>query len=216
MGVFLSFVVWSFSFYFSFFPSGPTAASEFVEIINDDINDFLFVESYSTPLRFNASSSTNETFNFTYFWPGNSIDSTRIFNRSSSSISCIISGDVVYFQSDTDAGYNYFTLTYTNQTMTRRCSGTFNTENASKIVPFVPEQVDLISQEKINEMTNQTYVDFKNNLSITRDFRIEINESGTETNFGPSLPKNRNIFVRETFTKMEESGLDTDIRVLVW
>ncbi|MBU0530600.1 MAG: hypothetical protein ABIH52_03915 [Candidatus Aenigmatarchaeota archaeon] len=217
IGVFLSFVIWAFSFYMSFFPNTGTPASDFADIINDKVLDFLFTESYSVPLRVNSTlEETDAIVNFTFIWPGDSKESTRIYSGVTIK-DCIISGDVVYFQSDlTNLTHNHFTITFSNLSMAQRCSGSFNTENATYAVPWSHEMIKIISQQKINEMTNQSFVDFRNNLSVNRDFRVEINASGVETNFGYPTPKNRNIYVRETFTKQEENNADTDIRVLVW
>lgn len=217
IGVFLSFVVWSLSFYFSFFPDEPTLTPHFADLINEDIKEFLFVETYAVPIKFNSSvQEPDQEINFTYTWPVSS-NTIRIYNSTGSTMPCIISGDVIYFQTNTvNTTYNFFRMTYSNLSMSARCTGSFGLENATEVVPFSAEMIKLISQNKINEMTNQSYDAFKQNLSISHNFRIEINESGTETNFGPTLPQSSNIYVRETFTKMEESGQDVDMRVLVW
>jgi len=217
IGIFLAFVVWAFSFYTSFFPDSPTHASEFVDIINGKVLDFIMVDTYSVPIRVNHTlEETDVVLNFTYVWPGISKNSTRIY-RGPTELPCQIIGDDIYFQSDlTNLTYNYFTMTYTNISMEQRCSGTFDIENSNLTFPWAAEHVKLLSQSKINEMTNQSYQDFKTNLSISRDFRIEINVSGTEINFGSAVPNNRNVYVKETFTKLEETNGAVDIRVLVW
>jgi len=224
IGVFLVFVAWAFSFYFSFFPDSRVSTSDFADIINEKVIDYLFIESYRVEGSYYVAGLTTEVvMNITYAWPNvteNTKNSTRVYLRTPQGTTaqpdCIISGDNISFKTDFNAGTSYIIITYSNASMPMRCSGTFNVTTDNRTNLGVAEKTDIISQVMINEMTNFTYEDFKNNLSVSRDFRVEINTSGVYTNFGSPLPKNRDIYVRETFSRLEETDAEVDVRVLIW
>lgn len=218
---FLIFVAWAFTFYASLFTEKAAPLEEAVDTVNDKMLNFLMLDVYKVPIKFNSSNETNNSvlfFNFT--WPDGTKNSTRIF-QDSSSLPCQIIDNVydgtIYWEANlTNLTFNYFSMQFSNKTSNLSCSYSFSKGNETQAMPWVMEKKRLVSQDKINEMTNSSYGNFKNSLSISRDFRIELNISGTETNYGLTEPLIRNVYVKETGSKIEETGENVTIRVLVW
>lgn len=216
MGLFIGFVVWALSFYSSFF-TGVADISSFADITNGRILENLTIDSYEVPIRYNSSNMTSNTvLHFDFVWPEDTQNTTKIFSGTTE-ITCSILNNVIYFETDlTNLTYNYFKMTFSKKNVTANCANFAPAHNRTQIVPWAMQKKSLISQSIINMMTNLTYADYKSQLGITRDFRIEINESGTETNYGLPLPNNRNVYSRETTTRLEETNSEVDITVMVW
>jgi len=217
IALFLVFVAWSFTFYASLFTEKGTPLQEEIDTVNDKIMDFLKIDVYNVPIRYN---STNETENavlyLNFTWPSGTKNSTRIL-QDSTSLSCQFIGDTVYWQADLiNTTFNYFSMQFSNKTASLNCTSSFSIQDELKTISWAMEKKKLVSQGKIDEMTALSYTDFKNNLSISRDFRVEINISGTETNYGKTLPLVRDIYVKETESELEETGDNLNVRVLVW
>ncbi len=217
MALFLAFVAWSFSFYMSLFTEKASPLEEAVDIIRDKIMDFLMIDSYRVPIRYN---STNETTNsilyFNFTWPAGTKSSARIF-QDGTLLYCRVENDSIYWKADlTNLTYNYFEMRFSNTSTGCSSGEIFIIENELQAIPWAMEKKKLVSQSKINEMTNASYNDFKNNLSITRDLRVEINVSGTETIYGKTLPLIRDVYVKETESELEDTGETVTVRVLVW
>jgi hypothetical protein len=214
---FLAFVAWAFTFYASLFTEEANPLGEAVDIVNDRVVNFLTIEVYEVPIRYNSTNETNNSvlfFNFT--WPDQTKNSTRML-QNSASLPCQMSGDTIYWQANlTNLTLNYFTMQFSNKTSSVNCSDSFTIQNELHAMPWTMEKKRLVSQDKINEMTGLSYPDFKSSLPVSRDFRVELNISGTVTNYGLTEPLIRDVYVRETYTRIDETEENVTVRVLVW
>jgi len=217
IAVFLIFVVWSINYYLSLFETAPMPLEKEADIVKDKIIEYLTVDGYRVPMKLNSTNTTNNAALFMNFtWPDSTKNSTRIFFANGTSLTCNIIGDVLYWQLNlTNITYD-FVMRFANQSIDLRCNTSFTIANETKTIPQAMEKSRILSQDRINEMTSTGYGDFKNSLSITRDFRLEINISGNITNYGLNLPSIRNIFVKEYWNTIEETGEKTKVSVMTW
>lgn len=214
--VFLVFVTWGFSFYFSLFQEGSSQVlSTAADTVRDDILDYLRVETYKIPVRFESGSSyANAVLKFNYDWPFGK-NTTRVYSGASS-LDCQFSGDILYWETNLSAGDNYFHIKLANLSETLNCDSSFNTSGSNETTPWVMEEGKRFSQSRIDKMTNTSYGRFRKRLGIKRNFRIELNQTGNLTTYGPALPKASPVESRESSGRMWPGDEEIDFTVMVW
>lgn len=215
IGVFLIFVAISFSYYSAAFPPGDGMLEDVSGYVVDQILDEIKVDVYDVPIRFNSpGSATDQVFFFNYTWPYGK-NTTKIYSGSTS-LPCYISGDVVYWKADVSAGYNYFKMRYSNQSVAMRCTSSLTLTQLNKTAPWAEEHQRMFSQTQIDTMTGTGYGAFSDSLDLNMDFRIYINESGTVTQYGKTPPNATSVRVMRRWGVMEDTGNDVEVRLLVW
>lgn len=216
--VFLGFVTWAFGYYMTFFNVGGTSLEDMAYDISDKVLDFLTIDVYEVPIKVDSSQNiSGQVLYFSFTWPDDTKNSTRIVSGIMS-FGCNITGNTVYWSPDLEEGENYFFMRFKNQSMDLFCvDDTVNItdENRTQVIPWVMERKKLVSQERIDEMNSTDYFTFKNIIGVSRDFRIEI-ENGLNMSYGLSVPEFSNVYVKETWNKIEEYDKKIKIRVLVW
>jgi len=212
---FMVFVGWGFSYYSSFFEEKADVFAVEAEHINEKVTDFLSVDYHVLPVVFDSENDTsNKVLYFDYTWPEGTKNSTRVFSGEQS-LSCMIVGDKIYWQSDVTEGKNFFRLEFFHANTTLNCDSEIPTENSSQAIPLVSEKKRMLSQEKIDTMLGMDYDEFRNSLDIHQRFRIELDTGVTET-YGPVPPTASSVYVKESRSRIAESGDSVSIRVLVW
>ncbi len=217
VALFIIFVTWAFGYYASLYSFRTDSLKSIAEVINDKIIGFLTLEVETVPIKYSAvTPSERVILYFEHKWPFGK-NTTKIFSQDSVELPCYIENITVFFQTNLTSGDNIFNMVYKDENITEvKCSGAFFRENETRVIPISAVRESISSQEKINEMTNMSYEDFKGSLNILRDFRVEIEKGNENITFGLLPPPVLNVFVKETLTELEETGEDIKIRVLVW
>jgi hypothetical protein len=213
---FLFFAALAIGYYVSTFQLGsPHSMDAAADKINADILDYLQRDVYEIPARFQSNGIVpGKVLYFNCTWPFGQ-NSTRVY-AGSTQLDCKIEGDAIHWQGDLHDGWNDFRVKFANNTENMNCSGTFDTADENQTVPWAEEKTLMIIQEQADSMAAMGYDSFKSSISAERDFRAEINVSGSVTNFGKSLPSRSDIYVRETEAAVFESGSNATVSVWVW
>jgi len=216
--LFIVFVSWSFAYFFAVFPGQvPQTMAETADTVSGDVVSFLTVDFYEVPVRHTASGgAANAVFFFDYVWPNEGAkNSTRVYNNSGTPLACNITGNRLYWRSDVDAGANYFTVTYSDESGTMNCTGGGLGVPANRTMPWSAVMKGRLSWEKINSMASHGYPAFRESLGIDSDFRVVVNVSDSVTFYGPPTPNASSVYAKTTRHATEE-GQQAEISVLVW
>jgi hypothetical protein len=216
--LFLIFVSWSFV-YFSTILSVEAAnpLEGTIKSVSDNIVEYLTVDAYEMPVRHNSNSNvTDAVFYFDYVWPSEGAkNSTKVYNNIGDPVFCNITGNTIFWMADADAGFNYFTITYSNKNVTLNCSDGDLGNPINKTIPWSAVRKRKVSQERINDMVNTGHESFKTKLGIERDFRVEMNVSGSITVYGMSPPNATSVYTKTTL-HATENNQQAEIKVLIW
>ncbi len=218
-GVFLVFSLWAFAYYTSFYPRafGMEDLKEAANSISNAVIDYLEISVYDVPVRFNSSSQASDAVLYLdYTWNSGIKNSTRIL-LGSQDLPCMLSGSRVYWQSDLAQGYNYFTMRFNNYNTTLNCNSSFSTANATRAFPWTEERKTMVALGKINQMRAMNFTGFKNEIGANRDFRVIIQyPGGAETWYGMNPPNATNVYVKNMWSTIEDTGERIKLSVLVW
>ena len=216
IGLFLVFIVWSFSYYAQLFAVEGDVV-EAMELISERVLANLTVKVHSIPFIANISnvSVSNAVLYFEYRWPFGK--NTTKMVKDGSSQTCNITGNVIYWRSNLAANNNYFTMKYSDQNANLSCSGGFTVVNETQVIPFAVEEGSQISRARINGMNATNYSDFKAFLGLTRDFNITI-ENATQTilSYGLQPPEGTDVFSKSILGRLEDTEENVTIRFLAW
>ncbi len=216
IGVFLVFIGAGFQYYSNLFQSRAQPMELVVGDISDRVTDFLKTDVYEVPIKVNSPVAKSDVLYFDYTWPSEGAKNSTKILQDSASKDCIISGSTLYFQTDLNVGENFFTMRYSDKNVSMNCSGTFGTGNSNQTIPWAGVKRNMISQSNIDEMNATDYTTFKNNQGINRDFRVNVNVSGSVNYYGLNPPSATNVYVRETRWALEETDEEVIIRILSW
>ena len=221
---FLVVTAWSFSFYSGLFVENTQPLSGFSETFSEQVTDYLTTETYimhvnyTDPSGMSAPGSLN--FSVDFDCPSAALNSAKVYEHDGSLISgsdCQVGPNFVKFSASVNLGEdNQFTVRFQNSSSSAYCTGSINPIDRV-MKGSAKEMMMLVSSEKINDMGAMTIEDLKGNLSINRPFRIEIEINETVTyNFGMLAPNSTSVYVRESWSKIAESGDRVLIRTMVW
>jgi len=215
--IFLFFVVWSFVFFYgttSIEREDPMAGAK--DVVSDNVVEYLVTDLYEIPVRYASQNNTsNSVFYFDYVWPSEGAkNSTKVYGNGSQ-LSCNITGDRLYWQADADEGNNYFTVKYSDENEVMNCTGGGLGTPINQTIPWSAVGHSVFSQDKADNMTSTIYSTFKKNLGILRDFRVEMNVSGSVTTYGPPTPNATSVYVKTNRYTTEDNN-KAEIRVMVW
>jgi hypothetical protein len=214
--VFLFFVIWSFSYYFSLFQFGGEYLAIVADLDKDKIIDYLSINVYSVPVVFESANETNDSILLAKsVWYSGNKNTTRVF-FGDQSLPCRIEGDDLYWQVDLEPGDNQFTIEFSDANMSLRCNSTFPLSEYNLTIPWSLERKCMISMSKVNGMSNMSYEDFKDHLDIDEDFRIELKTETSNTTYGKSLPSNVDIKIRTFASLIWETLEGVNITLSVW
>ncbi len=217
IGLFLVFFSWSLVFYSeAFFTSQTDMMEQAAKSSHEKVSDFLTVDYYRVPVSYHSEEAvTNNTHFLYYTWPSEGARNTTTIYSGATLLPCMLSGDRVYFQADSEAGSNQFTMTYSDRPGSLNCDDTISTDGANQTETWSAVKGTRLSQSKVDSMTGMDYGKFKVSAGITHEFRAYINISGSETSYGPEPPGLSDVYAR-TSRYATESGGEAEIRVLVW
>ena len=213
--VFLVFVVWSFSYYFTLFPRSEGFLESVTETDTEKIMNFLSANVYRIPVRVNSNGEDNVTLMAKSVWYRGTKNSTRIF-KDGESLPCMIIGDDLYWLANLSSGWNYFYIEFSGLNTSLNCDSEFSLVNVTQTIPWVLERKSLLSLTRVNEMTNMSYEDFKENLDIEEDFNILLEWDGTTKTYGKPLPENREVYVKVYENLLWETSENINVSVRVW
>jgi len=193
-------------------PTGLEAA----ESIATSVKDYLLEDVYEVPVRFHSTgASSAKTLYFNFTWPSGAENTTRIY-AGSTPIPCKVEGNALHWQADLHDGWNDFSMRYANASGAMNCTGTYDTVGENVTISWAQTKRRMLLQSNVNSMIAMGYDAFKSSIAANRDFRVEVNVSGTETTFGKALPSRSDV-IRRTFNAQAfENGGNATIAVFVW
>ncbi|MCX6814267.1 MAG: hypothetical protein NTY20_01260 [Candidatus Aenigmarchaeota archaeon] len=214
VSVFLIFVGIGMAYYWGLFETNSNPVGTSLDIVNKKILDFLIIDSWKVPVRYNSSGSGLAVLYLDFSWPEGTKNSTRILD-SGLPLSCMFQGDRLYFQANVQEGDNDFLMTFSNTSSPLACNSALETANSNASLPLASERSISVSQSNIDYMLATDYSQFRQSLGITRNFRVEI-DSGIVSFLGPQPPAFTNTYVKESRYLIQETGQPVTVRVMVW
>ncbi|MEM5812358.1 MAG: hypothetical protein QW286_01440 [Candidatus Aenigmatarchaeota archaeon] len=211
ISVFLVFIGIGFSYYWGLFEEKAETTKMSLETVSNKVIDFLVVESWTTPVRYNSSDSGVHTIYFDFYWPEGTKNSTKILDDGLG-LSCMVQGNRVYFQASVDEGDNYFEMRFANVSTPLLCNSMLETQGANISMPMASEKSLRISQSMVVQMLATPYQEFRDSLGILGNFRVQVGE----VSYGPEPPYYANTYVKEKSFLVQETGQPETIRVMVW
>ena len=217
MMVFILFVIWAFAFYSQLFFVETENLDGALEGITERILDNLSVTVHVVPVLVNISNVTvsNAVLYTDYIWPFGKNTTTVSYRGVSQS--CNITGSTLYWQSDLEALMNEMFFTYSDQDTSLVCTGGFTVVNETQVIPLAAQVEEQIARTQLNGMNATNYSVFKNQLGISRDFNITIeNTTHTLLSYGLQPPRVTTVLAKQLFRNMEDTKENITIRILTW
>ncbi|MBU0898714.1 MAG: hypothetical protein ABIH55_00845 [Nanoarchaeota archaeon] len=219
LGLFLVVTAWSFTFYIGFFNAGAEPLGDVLDSISDKFIGYLTTDTYVMHANYTESLIGRErTFYVDMDFPEGTNLTTKIYvdgTLISDTKECEIQLNQILFNTTVTKFASYqFVIKFQNTSDTY-CDGALNTE--TKLKPSVKEKKRLVTQAKIDNMDAMPIEHIKANLSINRDFRVEIETNNIITNtFGVLPPNSTNVYVKEVYSRIFDTDNRVLIRTMVW
>lgn len=212
IGIFTMFVVWSVFYYIGFF-SPVTDFSQGLDPQSRSIMDFLETDVSSLPVTHDSPSPGQAVLYADLPVAPEHQDGLMVI-ESSSSLPCMLQGDRLYWEADLSAGTNQFTISYSDAG-TSGCADTLPTTGANQTFPLAAVISQRISHSTLSALSGVPYDNFRSSLGIRNHVRLEW--TGAEQgSFGPDIPINTDVSVRESSRPYLEGPGDVDVRMLFW
>ncbi len=213
--VFIIFVGWSFSYYFTLFPESGGIPGSVVDADKERIIGFLSTDVYRVPVKVDSGGENNIVLNASGVWYQGEKNSTRVV-KDAVSLACRIIGDDLYWLSNLSSGSNYFHIEFSGIDTSLNCDSTFSLENSTQVVPWALERKEMISLSRINNMTNTSYEDLKGDLGVEEDFNVYLEWGGTEETYGKTTPRGRDVHARKLESVIWENSEDINVSIRIW
>lgn len=215
--VFLVMVAWGVVYFGSFSPEGEDNFEYVMGVAHTRILENLTTTMHKVPVKhYSVGSGSDYVFFFDFTWPSGK-NSTRVFGSGGDEKPCTINNTRVYFQSDVAAGDNMFYIQFVeDDSIPIRCSGSFNDSDSTRLSPMSSQKATVFLLSHIQEMNNTDYGIFRNGIGLDRNFRVEINITGSETLYGLPTPLISNVYNKEINSIIEETGEKVNARIMVW
>ncbi len=214
IGVFIAFVSWSFVYYFGIFADVSSVAGD-MDSINEKIAGFLTEKVWVLPVVYDSSTEGTGILYLDNSWPNGTRESVIVMSGGES-LGCMFSDDRLYWEADLVAGDNEFSVLYADLEVPMRCDGTLETSEANQTIPMVAETREMVSESRIVDMITMSPVHFALLLGINRDFRVEWEMGGGSYYYGQDVPRDINVYVRETVKDVMEGSGPVSMRVISW
>jgi hypothetical protein len=218
IAVFLFFVAWSFTFYFSVFRFDERYLDTAADIEMGKILDYMSIPLYSVPAVASSAGAQNDVvLSAGYLGYPEWRNTTRVWSGSTN-LSCRIIGNNTYWLANLSAGANTFRIEFAGLgTENPLCSGTFSVAGATQIVPRALEENSMISSARMANMTSMGYQDFRKEIRTTQGFLLDVNGSTTSFSFGSGMPQGpSNVFVRTARGRIWETREDVNVTFYTW
>jgi hypothetical protein len=217
IAVFLFFVAWSFTFYFSVFRFDQNYLDTAADIEMGKILDYISIPVYSAPIFVNSSVTENDVILYSgYVGYAENRNTTRV--RSMAYLPCIISGNNTYWKTNLYPGEEEFAIEIADtEAASPLCTGNFSLAGARQVVPRALEETSRISTTKIADINAMGYDNFRKEIRTTQDFRLELEDPFTNSSFGKPLPQGaENVFVRKSGGVMWEMMFAVNVTFYIW
>ena len=214
--LFITFVSWSFVYFINVF--NVEESSPLMEAMTDiskDITDYLSVDYYEVPVKFNAPVTGPDALYIDYIWPSTGSKNSTMLYQGGNPIGCNITGNRLYWDANTVPGNNFYTITYSEKNTTMNCTGGFSTSPVNMTIPLSSVKSKRLSQTLLSNMLASDYGTIKNQIGIPNEFRIEFNISGSLSTFGIPAPNSSSVFAKTT-RLATETGNQVTVTVMVW
>ncbi|MFQ5647814.1 MAG: hypothetical protein ACE5FW_01125 [Candidatus Aenigmatarchaeota archaeon] len=216
IAIFVTFAAFGLVYYVNFLPERAELLQDATGLIADRVMDSILVDMYEVPLTYDSvAPEAGAALYLDFTWTSGTKNSTVVLTDSTE-LPCAISGDRLYWLADLNAGTNTFKMRVSSQSVPLRCTDSFPLAGAHQVIPFSQEAERLVSQARIDQMVQTDYGEFKAGQGINRDFRITLNASGNITRYGATPLNATNIYVREKWKRIEETGGPVNIFIQVW
>jgi hypothetical protein len=214
MGVFIAFVSWSFVYYFGIFADVPSVAGD-LDSINEKITDFLTESVWTLPVVYDSSTAETGILYLDNSWPNGTKESIIVMSGGES-LNCMLSDDRLYWEADLVAGENIFSVLYADLEVPARCDSTLEPSGANQTISMVAETREMVSESRIVDMITMSPVHFALLMGINRDFRVEWEMGGESYKYGQDVPRDINVYVKETVKDVMEGSGPVSMRVVSW
>ncbi len=214
IGVFIAFVSWSFVYYFGIFADVPSVAAD-LDSINERLVGFLTESVWSLPVVYDSSTEGTRILYLDNAWPNGTKESVIVMSGEET-LPCMFSDDRLYWEADLVAGENEFNVLYADLEVPLRCDDTLETSDANQTIPMVAETREMVSESRMLDMVSMSPVHFALLLGINRDFRVEWEMDGGSYEYGYDIPRDINVYVKETVKDVMEGSGPVSMRVISW
>lgn len=210
-GIFMAFVVWSFTFYVGFFPAAP-GVEQGLDAVSGNVIRSLEVMEYSMPVEHIASHAGHAVLFAETGIPACMEPGVGVFSGGSR-LDCMLSGDRLYWEADLQAGGNVFEIVY-SEVDTDWCGNTLDTTGSNQTYPLAAVGSPKVSDTGLSALQASDYQLYRQSIGVQNELRIEWSGDSSGS-FGPPAPGNRDVFVREFSRQLVEGG-SVDIRLMMW
>lgn len=216
MGVFLAFAAWAFALYADLVAVDPQPPEAALELVADRVLDNLTVLVHELPVNVNYSnaSASGVVLYVDYRWPFGK-NGTRVL-KSGSAQDCNLTGDRLVWRSDLTPDVNSFVIRYADRGASLACTGTFAVVNETQAFPFAVQQSMALSHARMIDLARVNLSLFKAQNRLERDFNITIENGSVLLSYGLPPPPAGDVFARTRHSRVEETGGNATVRILVW
>lgn len=215
--VFIFFVIWAFSFYTALFREGDSQFGVLADVEREKIMGYTEVDVYEAPVRYvSPGDVTDGIFRAGSVWYSGERNSTRVFSGNDQ-LPCRISGDELFWQANVTSGTNVFTIRTAEVNSTMNCSGTFSISSYNTTVPWVFEEMSMISLQRLGEMENMSYEDFRSLAGLNEDFSMSVVSPSLGLELGRSIPYGPvDVNSREYRRTVYENSEVANVTISIW
>jgi hypothetical protein len=212
--VFVGFTIWSL-FYFTGFFQAQADISDATDYISGEILDSIEASEYSIPVLYDSPSSGTGVLHAEIDIPPSMESGLQVLEGSSPQ-DCLLQSGNLYWESDLSAGENLFTIIY-SEVNTSGCSAAIDTSASNQTFPMATEVTSKVSGSVLGSLSLSENADPFYDINREFFFQLRLEWSGVlQGTYGPEVPINKDIHVRETTRQVLGSPGTLDIRILVW
>jgi hypothetical protein len=215
--IFIIFVAWSLAFYVSIIPEDKYASEQKAAgLTSEKVTDYLYSYVYSVPVIFESGSDAPGSVLYAENpWYAGNKSTSRVFSGSQS-LDCIISGNDIYWQADLSTGKNYFQIRFSDAPGAPNCTGTFSTASAILSIPGALVREKRLSEERLNNMTNTSYEDFRKSEKIAENFRLLVNSGKVSVAYGKSPGSALDVYSERSESTFLWDADPVNLTVMIW
>jgi hypothetical protein len=212
IGIFVVFVGWSLVYYTGFFAEEGSLSGG-MDTLAERVLVSLEASEHSMPVRYDSPDAGQGVLYAELFLPGIEEGQMKVM-EGGSELDCMLSGNRLYWQANLVAGDNDFEIVYSDLDVDG-CSGSFGTSGANQTFPLSAVRSTKLSQAGLDGLQAMTYQDFRESLGIGNGIRLEWS-GAVQGSYGPEVPGNRDVFVREFSRPLLEQAGTVEMRILAW
>ncbi len=212
ISVFVGFTIWSMLYFTGFFQVQADMTNS-ADSISGNILDFLETSEYSIPVSYDSPSSDIGVLHAEIDIPPSMETGLQVLEGSLPQ-DCLLQSGTLYWESSLSPGDNLFTIIY-SESPAGGCTDLLDTSESNQTYPLATETSPRISGSTLTSLSSIDYNTFRETLGLQNQVRLEWSGLLVGT-FGPEVPINKDIHVRETTRQVLGSPGTLDIRIMVW